>query len=82
MERVLDIVQVEHREGRHRVRDGIVGGMQGFQAQVIPRRRQHRWVPEAGDFRHFPEAHVRPHGDDAGEEFTGIRVSLTYRSST
>ncbi len=46
MPRVLDIVQVEHGEGRHRIRDGIVGGVQGFQAQVIPRRRQHRRVPQ------------------------------------
>ena len=47
VQRVLDIVQVECREPCNRIRDGIVGGVQGFQTQVITRRRHHRRVPQA-----------------------------------
>src|SRR5712691_10992720 len=82
MQRVLDIVQVEHREGRHRIRDGIVGGVQGFQAQVITRGRQHRWVPrpETSAILHKPM--LVPIATMQASSSRKSGASLTYRSST
>jgi len=53
----VDVVLVEHRQGRRGIGDRIVGGVQCLGPQEVPRRRHKRRVAEAGHLRHFPQTH-------------------------
>ena len=72
----VNIVLVEHRQGRCDVTNPIVAGVQRLRPQEIAGGRQKRRVAETGHLRHLPKAHIGAHGDNAGKN--KARIGLLF----
>jgi hypothetical protein len=71
----VDIVFLEDRQRRNGVANCVVGRVQGLQSQVIAGGGLQLGMAESRYFRHLLHPHVGAHGDDAGQQGSGISLT-------